>query len=100
MRRRVSIGIGLKVDNELLSTVAVYCALNPLFYLLSDGRKLSCRIWCKRIDIAIRTTAIAFTPIAVRTSEMTVDNNLKDSFAIIFLTKIGTVVVIRLLTRI
>ncbi|MNY08323.1 hypothetical protein D3C86_1411700 [compost metagenome] len=96
MHRRVGIGIGLKVNNKFIGFIKVLSALHSLLQLLADGRQFTGKLGCKRIYVAIGTTAVALTAITVGTGKTTIYNYFKDTLSFVLFFKVRTVIIISL----
>lgn len=96
MRRSISIGIRLKVDNKLVSLIALTGTLNTLYHLLTNRGIVTRYRRGKRIDITISTAAVAFRAVAIGTSETAIDNHFEHALAFILFAQPSTVVVISL----
>ena len=94
MRRGISIGIGLKVNDKFIGLVAFSGTLHPLYYLLANSRRIARYRWRKRIDIAIGTAAIAFGAIAVGAGKAAINNYLKHTLPIIFFAQPRAVIIV------
>src|SRR5690606_34773378 len=95
--RRIGIGIGLVIDDELLCSITIHRTLDTLFHLLTNSGQFPCRVGRKRIHITICTAAIALATVAIRTSELTVYNNLEYALTAILSPQVSTIMIVRLL---
>src|ERR1700761_6589236 len=96
MRRRVSVGIRLKIDDEFIGLVAVAGTLHALYHLLANGWRVTRYRWRKRIDIAISAAAVAFGAIAVGAGKAAINNYFKYPLALVFIAQPGAIIVIAL----
>src|SRR5579863_4731163 len=94
MRRRVGIGIRLKIDDELVGPVALNGALHAFDHLFAQVGFLPRYTRRKGIDITIGTAAVTLRAIAVGTGKAPIHNYLEHALPVIFFAQPRPVIVI------
>src|SRR6476469_9484279 len=98
MSWRISIGIGLKIDDKFFGFIMFPCPLHSEFNLLLHGFHGTTGR-CKRIYVTIGTATITFGAITIGTGKTSVYNHFIHPFHLILIFEVGAIIIIILFSE-
>src|SRR3982751_5076559 len=94
MNRRISVSVGLEINNKLIGLIRLFSSSHSLKQLILNIWIFTRRFWREGIYIAIGTTSISFTTIPIRAGKTTIYNYFEYPLTIIFFTQVHTITII------